>query len=99
MDVKSGIWWARLDLNQQRFQCHGFTDRFLHHLDTDPDNGVPGRIRTFDLPIIIRGLKPSELPEQIGGIGWGRTSVFRASTGRSACWATIPYGGERRTRI
>ena len=23
------IWWAGLDLNQQRFQCHGFTDRLL----------------------------------------------------------------------
>ena len=23
------VWWAGLDSNQQRFQCHGFTDRLL----------------------------------------------------------------------
>ena len=29
-------WWAGLDLNQQRFSCHGFTVRFLHQFGYRP---------------------------------------------------------------
>ena len=30
------MWWAGLELNQQRFLRHGFTDRFLHQFGYRP---------------------------------------------------------------
>ena len=55
------VWWAGLDLNQQRFQCHGFTDRLLQPFAYLPI-WLQGRDSDPHMTVYEAGVLPVDYP-------------------------------------